>query len=287
MQPPPAKAAWASRIGIPGAVRLGMARRRANGAAICALFVPVGVARTVIGSSQPSDAVDPWGPLDPIVILIAVVGIVGVFLCIQGARKERNNAVHSAQVLLRQANQQVTDFDLRPLLGSIKRFDEWANQRSLVPLTSSPAGEQASDEGARLMHAEHDRGTHAMRVERFGEPIANAFRASATVRLVGMVLVYGSLIGAGVAGVVTLILLRSGHPSAGGDYGILVVALIVILVTGWIVLAAARRQRLAITSLLYESVGRKDLHLTRSEASALVARPYLYDLWLGKHACAL
>jgi hypothetical protein len=285
----PAKAAeaWVSRIGIPGAARLGMARRRAIGAIICALLVPVGAVRTVIGSGQSADAVDSWGPVDPILILIAVIGIVGVAVCVQDARRQRNNAVHSAQVLLKQANQQVTDFDLRPLLGSTKRFDEWAAERSLVPLTSSPDGEQASDEGARLMLAERDRGTHAMRVERFGERIANAFRTSTTVRLVGMVFVYGSLIGAAVAGVVTLILLKSGHPSASRDYAILVIALIIVLVIGWIVVAAARRQRQRITSLLYETLGTKDLNLTRSEANALVARPYLYDLWLRKHTGSL
>jgi hypothetical protein len=286
LQPPRSTAKWVERIGIPAAVRLGQMRARIVGAAVCVLFVPVGAVRILIGSRQSLTATDSWGPGDAFVILAAFLGVVGIVLFVQAARRQRANAVHSACVILRQANPGLTEAQLSPLLSSTGRFDEWAVGARLVPLSENPAGSAASEEGARLMFARKTRGGYRDRLERFGPTVARRFRASLVAGWIGTILVDGSVLAAAAGVIAAYILMKLGHPNAFADLGRAIVALIVALVVGVVFLLVARygpRGRYATADDLRAALVGRDPSLTRQMAVALIARPYLFDLWTAKY----
>ncbi|HEX4399776.1 MAG TPA: hypothetical protein VHZ98_00440 [Galbitalea sp.] len=286
LQPPRSTAKWAGRIGIPAAVRLGQMRARIVGAAVCVLFVPVGAVRILIGSHQSATATDPWGPGDAFVIFAAFLGVLGIVLFAQAARRQRANAVHSGFVILRQANTGVTEGQIAPLLSSTARFDEWAAGTSLVPLAENPKGLAASEEGARLMFARKARGGYRDRVERFGPTVAGRFRVSLVAAWIGTILVDGSALAAAAGVITAFMLLKLGHPNAFADLGPAIIALTAGLAVGLAILLGARygpRGRYAIADRLRAALVGRDPSLTRQMTVALIARPYLYDLWIVKY----
>jgi hypothetical protein len=286
IRPSRSTAKWAGRIGIPAAVRLGHRRTRIIWAVISALFVPVGAVRVLIGSRESPTATDSWGPGDVFVIFAAVLGVVGIVLFVQAARRQRANAVHSAFVILRQANPGVSEAQLAPLLSSTARFDEWAARARLVPLAENPKGLAASEEGARLMFASKTRGGYRDRVERFGPSVAGRFRANLVLAWIGTILADGSLVAAAAGLITAVILAKLGHPSALADLGRAVIPLIAVFVAGWVFILFARywsRGRYAVADGLRAALVGRDPSLTRQMAIALVARPYLYDLWTVKY----
>jgi hypothetical protein len=264
-------------------------RRRVVGAIISAVLIPVGAYRIVVGAQGSPTATDTWGPGDAFVITAAILGVIGLVSFVQAARRQRANAVHSAQVILRQANPAVTDAQLAPLLSSTARFDAWAEQVRLIPLAENPVGSKASDEGSRLMYAQRTRGRYDLWVERFGKPVARMFRATRTEAWVGMILADGAIVALCGGGVAAFILYRLGHPSALTVFTGSILPLVLIFAASMVVILVARygrRGRYAIAdAVMAELIGR-DPALTRRKVEALIARPYLYDLWVKKFGVA-
>jgi hypothetical protein len=285
LAPPASTAAWSTRIGVPAAIRLGQMRRRVVGAIISAVFIPVGAYRILIGSRADPNATDSWGPADAFVIVVAILGVIGLVYFVQAARKQRANAVHSAQVILRQANPAVSDAQLGPLLSSTARFDAWAKQVNLIPLADNPVGSKASDEGSRLMFAQRSPGGYDVRAERFGTPVARMFRASRTEAWLGMILADAAILALAGGGVAAFILYQLGHPSALTVFTGGVLPLLLLFAVSMVLILLARygrHGRYAIANAVLRELIERDPALTRRKVEALIARPYMYDLWVKK-----
>ncbi len=287
--PPVRSAAWASRIGAPGAVFLGRIRPRLIGAAISVLFIPVGAARILVGMSSPQSATDPWGPADAFVIVAAIAGVVALLAFVRSARTARASAAHSAQVILRQANPGVTQEQIASVLQSTDRFDEWARTARIEPFTGNAAAVDGSAEGARLMFARSRRGTTALWKPRFGDSLSRAFLATRIQAWIGMVLVVGAVALDAVALVAAVILYRERHPGPNAGLPALQIVLLVAFVVGWVLVLVARygpRGRFAILDAVVPVLAARDPKVTRTMVGAMFARPYMYDLWVIRHPAA-
>lgn len=284
--PPARSAAWASRIGVPGAVFLGRIRPRLIGAAISLLFNPVGAVRILVGMSSSQSDTDSWGPADAFVIVAAIAGVVVLLAFVRSAQTARANAAHSARVILRQANPGVSQAQIAAVLQSTDRYDEWARSAGIEPFTGNQTAAAASAEGARLMFARSRRGTPSLWGPRFGEALSRTFLRTRIQAWTGIVLVVGSVALDAVVVVAAVILYREGHPGLNADLPALQIVLLVVFAVGWVLTLVARygpRGRFAILDAVAPVLASRDPKVTRTMVGAMFARPYMYDLWVIKH----
>ena len=135
-------------------------------------------------------------------------------------------------------------------MRSPERFDAWAKSRGLRPLEGDDARLAPLVRDARILSAEDGAGTDDLRRERFGEPLAKAFRSASTVSSVGRRLVLAPLIAMVAVGVLSLSIRGRGQP----DYFVIdvipLLALLGVVLVGMIVSAVGRQRMRAVAGAL-------------------------------------
>ena len=138
-----------------------------------------------------------------------------------------------------------------------------------------------------LEQAQRTRGSFDLWSERFGKPVARLWRTTRTETWFGMILAGATLLGFLGGGIAAYILDMLGHPSALTVFTGSILPLALILVASLVVIVVARygrRGKNAIAKALLAALIDRDPTLTRDRVEGLIVRPYLYDLWVQRHA---
>lgn len=138
-----------------------------------------------------------------------------------------------------------------------------------------------------LEQAQRTRGSFDLWSERFGKPVARLWRTTRTETWFGMILAIVTVLGFLVGGVAAYILDMLGHPSALTVFTGSILPLALIFVASLVVIVVARfgrRGKNAIAKAVLVALIDRDPTLTRDRVEGLIVRPYLYDLWVQRHA---
>ncbi|MFD6698352.1 MULTISPECIES: hypothetical protein [unclassified Microbacterium] len=259
------------------------AARRAVGWACAGLLVgsPM-IGRLLIGLQAARDEVDPWGPLDALIILAGLAFWGGAVWLLVRADVHGRTAVEIARWQIRDVDgSRVASIELHGRARGARGMRTWIAQRhaTVVPI----AALAPRDRGAQLLIAARSRpGTEQERRASFGEGIATGYAQGVRrARRTAAVLGGAELIVGGVA--------VAGFVWGGGSAALFrssAVAFVVLVVSSPIIGRAERGGPNGVRALaagMLPSLRSRDGRLDVNQVAAMIRKPRLYDLWAELH----
>jgi hypothetical protein len=221
-------------------------------------------------------AEDPWGPIDPVVIISGVVFAVGAFLMLRSVPRLITAAATVALPLLRVTVPDLTLTDLRQYLRSPGEFGDWAFSRRVAPVYEFAPLKGAAMAQESIVTAVRSRGTYDRRAEYFGAKIARRYRRIRTQAWSGFALVVAAVVSGAAALLGTLV-------SSNPPHAALIVAAISALIVGEVIVVTSRVRLLTLGDRMAEVARSYDSRFERTKMLASLSKPLLFEEWLTHH----
>jgi hypothetical protein len=240
------------------------------------------IGRLLIGLQADWHEVDPWGPLDAVVILSGLLCWGGAIWLFVRAEVHARMAVELAQWQIREADgTRVVAVELRGHARGARGLRRWIARRhaAVIPVTALAP----RDRRTQLLIAARGRlGTDQERRASFGEGIAIGYAKGVRRARRAAAALAGAELIAGAAAV-------TGYVTGGGSSPLVRIGaavFIVVVLSSPIVGRATRRGPNGLRSLaarLLPSLQGRDARLDVDRVAAMIRKPRLYDLWAELH----